>query len=361
MNQKRIPALLGLFLLIAGISTSVYLVETGPQIFSQAQPPVVPQSVRLTNVRDDQFTVSWVTEQKTTGFVKYGTSSSLKLLALDDRDQKNGQPGSYFLHHVTVSGLKPQQDYYFKIGSGKNLFDHDGRLFAVKTAPVLGNPPVADPAYGKIIKKDNQPAAGAIVYLEIPNTQPLSCLSDYSGNWMISKNLARTNNLTSWSQISPDDHEIIFVQGGPQGFTTLTLSPDSDSPTPEITLGFLNNSQRVNLPPSGKKTALLPEVALSSQVKILASQGYVLPAFTASPSADLSPTPTTTSTLTPSPTVKPTSTPSPTATPTLASPTASPTPRPSDSVPQSGHWLFSILILIFGLLFILGGVVLGKT
>jgi hypothetical protein len=89
MLKKRIPTIVGIFLLLLGITAGVYLVEIGPESFTtRAEPEIIPSDVRITNVSERSFTVSWRTEAATIGLVRYGTTSNkLDLSALDYRIQ----------------------------------------------------------------------------------------------------------------------------------------------------------------------------------------------------------------------------------------------------------------------------------
>lgn len=333
MKEKRLPFLIGFILVLISIFGATYLLESNLSFLSRAKPSLKPQSVRITNVGAHQFTVSWETQEQTSGFIKYGPTSSLGWVALDDRDQENEMTSNYFLHHVTVTSLDPSQDYFLKIGSGQDLFDQEGHPYQVKTAPALSRVPLADAAYGRVLKRDGTPASDVIIYLKIANGQPLSSLTDSAGNWLIAKNLARSADLLSWVQYGPKDVEEIFVQGGPQGSSATVIPATADSPASEITLGgdYLPNESQ-----SESNTS-----KLAAQTKILASQDYVLPAFTASPSGEISPTATPTATLTPSPT---------------ATPTAIPTPV---TVPDSGNWFPSVLTIVIGFTLIFGSVILS--
>ena len=78
IRQQRIPTILGLLLLIAGIIGGVYLVQKGGIWFLKAEPEAVPQQIKMTNIAENSFTVSWITGKEVLGFVKYGMSSSLE-------------------------------------------------------------------------------------------------------------------------------------------------------------------------------------------------------------------------------------------------------------------------------------------
>src|SRR3990170_7422878 len=138
MLKKRIPTLLGIFLLLVGITGGVYLVELGPQsLTTRAGPEVTPSEVTITNITDHSFTVSWFTETAALGLVRYGTQPSpLDLSALDDRDTGQGSSHTSSTHHVTVENLSEQTTYYFELvsGTGSTSFTNNGQPYTITTA-----------------------------------------------------------------------------------------------------------------------------------------------------------------------------------------------------------------------------------
>lgn len=236
--RQRIPTILGFLILIGGIAGGVYLVQKGGIWFLRAEPEAIPKQIRITNISENSFTVSWTTDEAVIGFIKYGLTPSLEETVTDERDELSGQPVSYLVHHVKVEDRKPETKYYFKIGSGKRLFDNNGKPYEVTTAPVLGTPPPADTVYGTILKPDDSAAEGVIVYLTLANSTPLSALTKSGGNWAIPLSVARTSDLSSYITYDPQASvEEIFVQGGNLGTATAIVTTKNDSPVPTITLG----------------------------------------------------------------------------------------------------------------------------
>lgn len=238
-KKKTIPTILGILILLAGIGGSVYLVQTRSNLFLRASPTISPKQVKITNLSDNSFTVSWITEEATSGFVKYGTTSQIELTAIDDRDQETGKTGNYTTHYVNLKNLSPQTTYYFKIGSGKSLHDNNGNLYEVITASkIVSSPSASDPANGIVIKPDESPAEGTIVYLTIANVTPLSALTKSTGTWLIPLNNARSSNLSTYASYDAEASiEEIFVQGGSLSTATAITMTKNDNPVPTITLG----------------------------------------------------------------------------------------------------------------------------
>ena len=238
-KKFHFPTALGLFILLAAIGTGVFLVKTRTSTEPRAAAGQAPKQVRVTNVTENGFSVSWTTEQPTTGLVKYGTdTNSIKQTSLDDRDQLSGDSGAFEIHHVSLKNLTPQTEYYFKLESGGKQFDNNGKPFEQSTGATLGTPPAADPVYGTILTPSGTGAEGSVVYVNVANAAPLSALVKTNGNWALSLSTARSADLGSY--LSYDTQATIvnlLVQGGKQGTSPVITTTSNDSPVPDITLG----------------------------------------------------------------------------------------------------------------------------
>ena len=233
------PTALGLLILLVAIGVGIYLVRTKTSVEPKASGNVAPKQVRITNVSDTGLSVSWITDQMTTGLIKYGVdANSIKQTALDDRDQLSGESGLFEVHHVTLKRLSPTTDYYFKIESGGKQFDNNGKPFEVKTGSTLGTPPAADPVYGTILSPSGSGAEGVVVYLNVANAAPMSALSKTNGNWALSLSTARSTDLGSYLNYDTQATIVnLLVQGGKLGTAPGITTTTNDSPVPDITLG----------------------------------------------------------------------------------------------------------------------------
>lgn len=263
-----IPTILGILVAIGGLAAGIWLLRDPLRTIVGASAEETPQSVRLTNITDTSFVVSWTTAKSTSGFVQYAESSNTNpdLAVSDDRDQEKGEIGSYFTHLVTVRGLKAATAYAFRVGSGKSLYDQAGSLYQVSTGPALHNPPVADVAYGQVNNAAGEPADGAIVYISLTGVVPQATLVKSSGSWVIPLSTARTTDLGSYAaydkQASSED---IFVQAGPGGTATVSTNTNTDSPVANIVLGQTGQTAVVEttttLPtPTPVTNTVVPEV-----------------------------------------------------------------------------------------------------
>lgn len=237
-KEVKIPTILGLIVVILGMVGGIFFIRNGLNLFSQAEEEITPKQIRITNITENAFSVSWITDKKTEGYILYGENKDVLIIANDDRDQLSGGKGNFSTHHVTARGLRPNTVYFFKIASGGKNFDNNGNFYQVKTGSPLSNPPPNDIVYGTILKSDGSPAEGVIVYLSLANASPLSALTRSSGTWAIPLNLSRTNDLSSWLNYDKEASVLeIFVQGGIEGTANGTTTTKNDSPVPPITLG----------------------------------------------------------------------------------------------------------------------------
>lgn len=239
LSKIHFPTVLGLLILLVAIGVGVFLVQTRTKPNIGAEANQTPNQVRITNVTDTGFSVSWITSSEIFGNLIFGPeSNSIKQTALDERDQLSGDTGSFPVHHVNVSSLKPSTKYYFKIESGGKQFDNQGKPFEVTTGKTLGTPPAADPIYGTILSTAGTPAEGVVVYINVANAAPLSALAKTNGNWALSLSTARSTDLSSYLNYDTQATIVnLLVQGGKLGTAPAITTTTNDSPVPDITLG----------------------------------------------------------------------------------------------------------------------------
>lgn len=321
--NKKIPTLVGLFVLVGALIAGTLLIGEGGGVFApRATPQTTPKKIEVTNVTDRGFTVSFLTDESTVGFVKYGSEpESLKSQASDDRVQLEGKITTHQAHHITVSGLQPNTTYYYALGTGSNaeFLDND-KPFSVTTTARNGAPAAARTIYGSVSNEVGNPAEGAIVYITLPNAGKMSSLVKSSGSWAVPLSNARTLDGSAYAQVADTDTITITVQGfSPTEVLSQTTTVAEAQPVPTIALGSLTMNKIVDRNESTEDA--------NAEVGILEVPTDDFTPATSSGSKEKSATPSA------SPDTKPTATPlilPPTASPS-ASPTTSPTASPSAS------------------------------
>ncbi len=272
--MRRIPTIIGILVLILGTAAGIILVATSKQFKLGASPDIAPQDVRITNITESSFTVSWITDKPTIGYIKYGTSANS--LNLNTTAPQTAQS----IHWAQVQSLSPGSQYFFKINSGGSDFDNNGIPWTTSTGPQISQAqPSSSMLSGSVEDQGGLPAIGVVVYATIQGASPLSAYTSANGSWVIPLNTARSSDLSRYATISPDTSLIqIFVQGGIAGVSTAQAYPKGANPTPTIKLGQIydfrnqvssapgeNPSTTLNLPTStGSGSFNLNQIASTS-------------------------------------------------------------------------------------------------
>ncbi len=245
INLKKIPTILGLLLLLVGVGAGVYLVASNQSLdlFSKAGPTATPRQVKVSNIESDGATISWVTDTRVKGFIKYGTSkNSLDNTVADDRDQTSGEGSQYTTHYVSLNNLQASQEYFYAIGSGSQVYQNDGQPYQFRTAPTSGGKPAADTINGKIVVADGESAPGTIVYVQIQGGDLRSALSKETGTWTLPLATTRTKGLSQYLSYDRQKERLtITAQGGELGTATAQVYSGQASPVPDIKLGETHN------------------------------------------------------------------------------------------------------------------------
>ena len=267
MQKKRVPGIVGLFVLLVGIGVTVYLALTQTNIFQHAAPPQDPEDIRITNISDTSFTLTYKTAAAYIGTMSITQGSDTQTI-LDDRDQKSGTPHQYGLHSITAKNLQPATAYTFAILSGTTTYLNNGQKFTVSTAPKLtGSPTANEPLAGKIVGADGQAPQEGIVYVTTDNGQTLSTLIDPSGLYIIPLTLLHTKDLHSLLLLPPTGQmQVLAID--PNTSAHAIISVAGSNPVPALTLGQDYDFTISNTPiASSSATGGFPEFALDTTLK----------------------------------------------------------------------------------------------
>lgn len=242
--MRRFPTVIGLLLLVGIIFGAIYYFQGRS---SKVSSEIIPKNVRVTNVADNKFSVSWTTETPTVGQVEYGqVGEKLGSVAGDDRDSKS-TAGQYQTHHVTIDSLQPSTQYAFRILVGQEKpvrFDNNGSPYTAATGPVIGATPKSESFYGNVELPSNAPASGALVYLTLPGAAVASTLVDDSGNYAVTISTIRGSDLRTYVKYDPSATVASVSVVTAQVQSSAAVSLANAAPVPLITLGqnaeFLN-------------------------------------------------------------------------------------------------------------------------
>lgn len=231
---KKFPTILGILLLVAAIATGWWYVGKNKIVPSTE---IKPNKVRITNVADNKFTVSWITTSPTIGEVEFGTvGEKITNKAIDDRDSLSAGSQEYVTHHVTIPGLQPSTQYAFRIVSGasRTRFDNNGSPYTITTGPIIAETPSAESFYGQVEDENKSAATGAIVYVTIPGAATLSTLAKSSGNYSVPLSTSRVEDLKSYALYDPRATVVnVNVEYG-KGEATAVVTLANAKPVPTI-------------------------------------------------------------------------------------------------------------------------------
>ncbi|OGM05611.1 hypothetical protein A2125_01550 [Candidatus Woesebacteria bacterium GWB1_43_5] len=269
-----VPTAIGMFLLIAGITTGIILIQGAKSFRLGATSAATPKDVRVSNTNDSGFSISWITDAPSRGFVKFGESqNSLNETALAATDKLSTA------HSISLTNLQPSKNYFFKINSEGSDFDSNAIPWSAETAPTIGLPDSAIIISGKVQSAGGIPVSGAVVYAQIQSASALSSTTSSDGSWLITLSLARaTPKLAAYAQITNQTVVDIFVQAGADGIASAKIRVGSANPTPTITLG--ETKDFTNLETAGEN-GNIPEATLELPENATASSKFAVEQATA--------------------------------------------------------------------------------
>lgn len=255
--QRKIPTLLGLFVLFFGVGASTLLVQNSSIIESNASGSETPKDVRITNITDTSFTVSYITDSRVFGSISYGKTNSLGTVIPDDRDSTISKEALHTSHYFTIKNLEPSTDYYFSVLSGDSVFLQNDTAFKVKTAPMLtGAPPKGYDFTGFITFSDISTKPEVILYLQSNTSQALSTLLRPDASYAISLSRTRSQDLTKYELHEPQKPLMLsFISTSGNSKVTIREGLKSTLPTIVLTENYdfsqtsnLTNTQMVSSP-----------------------------------------------------------------------------------------------------------------
>lgn len=243
LRRRQFVGFLVTFFSLIVFSLTVSALYRSVSPFIKAAPESVPQKVTISNVNAQGFSVSWISDAKTTGYLTYvtGVGGPVKTKADDRASDSLTYISDYNTHHVSIHlDSRPATGKLgFRINSGTKMYGGtiaaptDGAdyiLVDLPTAPsVLGaysREPSANsscpnglggtnsacfrpyPIWGTVSGDDGK---GALVYARVLSNSKearsnlLSVVSDHNGNWILDlANALNAGELSSYVFYSTD-------------------------------------------------------------------------------------------------------------------------------------------------------------
>lgn len=244
--NKRIPTLLGIFILTFGLGLTTLLTSIETLFQIRASSNQQPQNVRITNVSDTSFTVSYTTTDKSLGSINYGANQNLGSSALDTRDAQTGDIKNYKVHNINVTNLTPSTTYYFTIISGQNTYLNSNQPFQVTTGIKLDtNLDETRKIKGSVVLPSGGVPTEGIIYITSETSEVYSSLIKQDGTYEIPLNQIRDNTLTSYFPFK-DTSIIKMLAYGDQLTSNVSFQVSQAQLVPTITLSkdydFVSNT-----------------------------------------------------------------------------------------------------------------------
>lgn len=224
VHRLRIPTIIGLLLIMAGVGFGVYGILQKQGLTAKASADQTPQNIIVSNIEENQAAISWQTNSPSSGFIKFGQNSAEETTVLDDRDQGNSQNRS--THHVTIKNLNPQTIYKYRIISGA----YQSELSTFTTASPSSSQNGFQPVIG-IALDGKTPISDGIAYLVISGAVIQSTVIKDNGSFIIPLSLIRQESLSN-----------IF---SPTTDTSVKITVFSDSKNGAVLIKLNNTAQQV--------------------------------------------------------------------------------------------------------------------
>lgn len=262
INKKNL-SLASLFLILIGGIITITLVKVGNPFQINAGPDQDPKNVKITNVSDSSFSVSFLTTAKVIGTINYGVSeNNLDSLALDQRDQISQKIGKYTSHLISVNNLEPNKTYYFSITSGDKKYLDNNKNYKAKTGSIITkNPSLQSPLSGRVVLPDGSFPKEGLVFLKANDSQNISTLIKEDGTYLIPLNTIRNSANDDYLEFNPNTR-ISLELFAENLFTSLSVGLADINPVPLITIsGSYDFTQEISPVPTvtRKQTSGFPK------------------------------------------------------------------------------------------------------
>ncbi|MBI2613851.1 MAG: hypothetical protein HYW62_03685 [Candidatus Levybacteria bacterium] len=224
--NKRIPTIFVVGLILLGIVLTTLIVRMQTNLKSNASNSEEPKNVKITNLSDKSFTITYQTQALTTGSVSYGNSKQLGNTEVEDLNPKN-------IHSISIQKLDPSTRYYLVVISGQNTFLNNGSPFEISTGPNISSPSAVQTAIkGKVLLPDGKAPTQALVYLSSDSSQVLSTTVQKDGEFSFSLKELRTNNLSSYFGFNENTvFELLAVDNSLKSKVSFSLNETGSLPT----------------------------------------------------------------------------------------------------------------------------------
>jgi alpha-tubulin suppressor-like RCC1 family protein len=193
-----------------------------------AMPAPTIHDIRVANVRDTSFTVSWITDLDATGVIRWGKADDIGAPYTVGYDNR-GTTGLQTVHFFSISGLAPSTRYRFDVVSGARTDTNQGAHYLVMTGPTLDT---SAPDIGSGIVSTRNGAAPASVVIHVSATGPSGTSAPLSSlitsadqkSWGLNLGNLRTVALKAPFPVTASTPVTVTADGGPDGTASITTT-----------------------------------------------------------------------------------------------------------------------------------------
>lgn len=246
IKKFKLPTILGIIILLVGTFAGVFFLNMTQVFRIGASPENSPKDVRVSSITDTTANISWITDADSTSFVLWGTSSS----SLNKIEKEDSNDAKYKTHLVTLSGLSPNTQYFFKINSNGTEYDNNSLPWKFTTGPSLETEPYSIPISGTVITASGSPVKRGLVYINIEGYL-VSTLTSDAGSYVFQLGQVRTSNLRGYTFF--DEESILAnktlefsVQSGSNSFASAQINLLSSEAVPPIVMGQTLDFRNMN-------------------------------------------------------------------------------------------------------------------
>lgn len=285
---RKLPTLIGLLIIFAGIGLAIYSDNTQKQILTSAKDYSPPSDIQFSNITDTSITVSYLTENAAISFVEVVNNLGFKETFLDDLDSDN-IPRPRTAHLTTIKNLKEDSTYKIRLRSGGNkcLPATFCPTLTQKTALRLKNTVSLPPVHGKLVTKEGKAAESSIIYLRVGKSALLSGRVDSLGIWVIPLNNLRSQDLITKPEINETDLIQITAKLSPKDISEAVI--DVKSIQQNLSLPTMELGKSYNLISLLSKKDILAKISSQNILGSTTDKNYMVltPSPTINPQLDI--------------------------------------------------------------------------
>lgn len=235
--DRKIPTIISILVLVFGVIVTTILVQQHVIFFGHAAPSDIPQNIRITNVSDINFTITYTTDASVIGTITLTDGTNKSQVVLDDKDQQSGVPKPYNVHSISARNLTPETQYSFSILSNTTTYlDGDKPFSLITVGKITDTPSSQIPLAGKVLLPNGQVPSETLIFITSANGQLLSTLLNPSGLYILPLNTMRIKDLTKPFSFNHDSIIQILATNG-QLTSHASVSISGINPIPVIVLG----------------------------------------------------------------------------------------------------------------------------